>query len=178
MSLLMAGCISISGVKRADNAIPSDLPVWDDNLETDTAKITLRIDIQIKDNSFSGLCILKRIDNILKGTVINEFGAKAFDFAVNAENCRLLDVNRMLGKKYIKKTIEKDLYFLFETDDRRAPFYKEEERFEQNNILVVNYKKKQIEKEPSGTVTLTNLKYGVKYKFRRIIEIDRNKIIL
>jgi hypothetical protein len=178
ITLLIVSCTSIDGVKRAGNATSSDLPVWDDNLKADTAKITLRIDIQVKDNNFSGLCILKRIDNELKGTVINEFGAKAFDFAVNETGCKLFDVNYMLDKRYIRKTIEEDLYFLFEADNDSASFYTQEERFEQNNILIVRYKKKQVEKEPNGTVILTNLKYGIKYRFRKIIEIDRNKIIL
>ncbi|MDR0835741.1 MAG: hypothetical protein LBN11_04060 [Tannerella sp.] len=176
--LFFTGCASINGVKRADNATSTDLQVWSDVLKTDTAKITLRIDIQVKDNTFSGLCILKRINNELKGTVINDFGAKAFDFIVNEENCRLLGVNQMLDKKYIRKTIEKDLHFLFEADNNATAFYREEERFEQNDTLIINYKKKQIKKEASGTITLSNLKYGIRYKFRNMIEIDRNKTIL
>lgn len=174
----MVGCASIDGVKRSSDATSTDLPVWSDGLKIDTAKITLRVDIQVKDNHFSGLCILKRIDSELKGTVINEFGVKAFAFVVNDEKCTLLDVNQMLDKKYIKKTIEKDLYFLFEADNKETSFYAEEERFEQNNTLIVNYKKQQIEKEPDGTISLANLKYGIKYKLRKMIEIDRNKIIL
>jgi hypothetical protein len=144
----------------------------------DTSKTTLRVEIQAKDNSFSGLCILKRFDNEMKGSVINEFGVKAFDFVVNDETCRLLDVNQMLDKKYIKKAVEEDLYFLFEADNENVPAYREVERFEQDDILIINYKKKQIEKKPNGTITLSNLKYGVKYTFRRVAEIDRDKLIL
>jgi hypothetical protein len=174
----MTGCIVISGVKRASGATSTNLRVWNDSLKFDMEKVTLRMDIQIRKQHFSGLCILKKTDNKLKGTVINEFGAKAFDFTVDGIECKLLNINSMLDKKPVRKTIEDDLYFLFEADNNTASFYTEEERFEQYSMLIVNYKRKQIVKEPDGTVTLSNLKYGIKYKFRRITEIDRHKIIL
>ena len=176
--MIMAGCSSIDGVKRAQYAEPSDLRVWNDSVRQDTAKTILRIDIKVKDKDFSGLCILKNIDNQLKGTVINEMGAKAFDFVITRENCRLSSVNSMLDKRYIIKTIESDLYFLFEADNPETSFYAAEERFKQDNLLIINYEKKQIIKEPSGAITLSNLKYGIKYQLRRILEIDRSKIIL
>jgi hypothetical protein len=175
--LFAASCTAIGGVKRAADALPGDL-VWSKGLTADTAKITLRADIQVKNSNFSGLCILKRMKDELRGTVISEFGAKAFDFAVNGEGCRLLNVNRMLDKKYIKKTLEEDLYFLFEADSDQAPFHRKAKRLELNGTLTVSYKKKQIKKEPDGTVMLANLKYDIKYKFRKITEIDRNKTIL
>jgi hypothetical protein len=168
----------MNGIKRTANAVPSNMPVWSEGLMADTAKITFRVDIQVKNGSFSGLCILKRMENELRGSVINEFGIKAFDFAVNGEGCRLLDVSQMLDKKYIRKTVEEDLYFLFEADSDRAPFRRKAERFEHNGTLTVSYKKKQIEKESGGTVSLANLKYGIKYRFRKIADIDRNKTIL
>jgi hypothetical protein len=176
--MMMTGCSSIDGVKRAQYAKPSDLRVWNDAIRQDTAKMTLRIDIQVKDKDFSGLCILKNMDNQLKGTVVNDMGAKAFDFILTGEGCQLLDVNSMLDKAYIIRTVEDDLHFLFEADNPESQFYADGERFEQDNLLIINYKKKQIVKEPSGAIVLSNLKYGVKYKLRRIAEIDRNKIIL
>jgi hypothetical protein len=176
--LLIVGCTSIEGVKRTADAVTSDLPVWSGILKTDTSKTALRVEIQTKDNTFSGLCLLKRLDHEWKGSVINEFGVKAFDFTVNGEECRLLDVHPMLDKKYIKKTVEEDIHFLFEADNDKTPLYRKAERFEQDNTLIVNYGKKQIEKKPGGTVTLSNLKYGIRYRFREIATIDRDKLIL
>jgi hypothetical protein len=176
--MLISGCSSIEGVKRTNQAVSSDGKIWSDNFFSDTAKTTFRIDVNIKSKDISGICVIKKFDGELKGSVINEFGAKVFDFAVNETGCKLHEVNPSLDKDYIRKTIENDLYFLLEADNSKAPFYNEEERFEQDNKLIINYKKKQMLKDPNGSVTLLNLKYGIKYKLRKLIDIDRNKLIL
>jgi hypothetical protein len=176
--MLISGCTSIEGVKRTNQAVSSDRKVWSDSFFADTAKTTFRMDVNIKDRDISGLCVIKKFDEELKGSVINEFGAKIFDFVVNETKCKLQDVNPSLDKDYIRRTIEDDLYFLIEADNSKASFYNEEERFEQNDVLIINYKKKQIVKDPNGTVTLSNLKYGIRYKLRKLIDIDRNKLIL
>jgi hypothetical protein len=110
--------------------------------------------------------------------MINEMGAKAFDFRVLAAKCELLNVISMMDKWYIKKTVADDLYFFIHIDNPDAPFHKRLERFEQNGNRVVYFKKKQVVIGQDGSVMLVNKRRNLLYELRKMTELDPDKMLL
>lgn len=68
--------------------------------------------------SVTGLCLMKRTGDSICGTVVNEFGIKAFDFVVveGKKRATLQNVVAFLDKWYIRKTLAADFGFLFSAD--------------------------------------------------------------
>lgn len=60
----------------------------------------------------TGVLIVKHAGGEWRGSLINEFGIKAFDF-IAGKKCRLLNTLPLLNKWYVRRTIESDLSFLF-----------------------------------------------------------------
>jgi hypothetical protein len=171
LSVLLVACGSVSPtVKRIITAVPSDYAVWNAENRSDSEKNSYRVVLKTPDNSITGICILKKNGDEWRGTLINEMGAKAFDFIVTDAKCELLNVISMMDKWYVKKTVAADLYFFFNVDNPEAPFRKNLERFEQEGNLVVNYKKKQILAEPDGSILLMNNRHNLQYELRRMVE--------
>jgi hypothetical protein len=180
-TVFLSGCSTLPGVGRTGAAKPSTADadaVWKEGLRSDSLKNSYRVEIKTGKNTITGLCISKKAGETWRGTLINEFGAKAFDFTVDDKGCKLLNVISVIDKWYIRKTIEADLYFLFQVDNPKASFSKSADRFTQNNTLVVNFKKKQIVLEPDATVLLLNRKHKITYRLRKVYEPDLDKSIM
>lgn len=176
---LLVGCSSTApAVKRTTAALPSDAVVWTPDFRSDSEKNSYRVLLKTPKNNITGICILKKNGDEWRGTLMNEMGAKAFDFIVTDKKCELLSVISMMDKWYIKKTVAADLYYLLNVDNPKASFYKKQERFEQSGNLVVNYKKKQILLKPDGSVLLMNNRRNLQYELRKMREIDPDKVIL
>lgn len=174
----MAGCSSVAPlVNRTTDAQQSNFVVWTADLRSDEQKNSYNIVLKTQDKSFSGICILKKNGGEWRGTLINEMGAKAFDFIVTDKKCELLNVISMMNKWYIKKTVASDLYFLFNADNAKAPFQKYLERFEQDGIKVVNYQKKQIAVK-SDAILLINRRRNLQYELKKILETESDKTIM
>ena len=179
LSVLLVSCASVTPTaKRGATAIQSDAIVWNSEFRSESLKNSYRVTLKTSENSITGICILKKNGDEWRGTLINEMGARAFDFIVTDEKCELLNVIAMMDKWYIKKTVAADLYYLFNVDNPRASFQKQLERFEQDGNLVVNNKKKQILVEPDGSVLLMNNRHNLQYELRKMIELDPNNVIL
>ena len=179
LAVILVGCSTAKPtIKRGATAVKSDSVVWTPNFRSDSLKNSYRVTLKTPDNSITGLCMLKKSGDEWRGTLINEMGAKAFDFIVTDKKCELLNVIPMMDKWYIKNTVAADLYYFFNVDNPKAPFYKKLERFEQNGNLVVNNKKKQILVEPDGSVLLMNNRHNLQYELRKMMEIDPDKVIL
>jgi len=165
-------------VKRSADSTSSNFEVWTSDVRSDEQKNSYRIVLRTPDNAITGLCILKKMNGEWRGSLINEMGAKVFDFIITDEKCELLNVISLIDKWYIKKTIVADLYFFFNVDNPKAPFYKRLERFEQDGVKVVNYRKKQLIVQPDGALLLRNNRRDLQYELRKMIEIDPDKVIL
>ena len=86
----------------------------------------------------TGIMISKFMDGEWRGSVVNEFGIKVFDFVIN-EKCRLKNTISFLDKWFIRKTIESDLYFLF---NNRETLKGKSLTVEDNKISLTNEKRK------------------------------------
>lgn len=67
--------------------------------------------MQVKGQEVTGICVIDSVaDGGLVGTVINEFGAKAFDFTYNNKGkVKVLNVVAFLDKWYIRRVLRRDL---------------------------------------------------------------------
>ena len=78
-----------------------------------------RMTIKTPKSELTGIMVLKFMDGEWRGSVINEFGIKAFDFVINNEKCQLKNTVSFLDKWFIRKTIESDMFFLFGSEEAR-----------------------------------------------------------
>jgi len=176
--VVMSGCSFVNSVvKRTATATQSDFLVWTADLRSDYQKNSYHFVLKSPMNSVSGICFLKKMDNEWRGTLINEMGAKIFDFIVTDTECELLDVISVMNKPYITKTVASDLHFLFNADNPNAPFQKRLERFEQDGTKVVNYQKKQIVVK-SDSILLIDRRYKLQYELKKIVEMETDKVIM
>ncbi|MDL2227593.1 hypothetical protein LJC30_01730 [Odoribacter sp. OttesenSCG-928-L07] len=74
--------------------------------------IKFNSEFKFRDIEITGITIIKKNDNNIVGTVMNEFGIKAFDFEIKNGKCKLINVVSYINKWYIKQTIQKDLIFI------------------------------------------------------------------
>ena len=81
----------------------------------DNEAVRYTVAITFKNASFSGICVVKQKDDIIVGTIVNEFGIRAFDFTVSLDrkHVKLLNVMKTLDKCLVRKTIARDLRRLF-----------------------------------------------------------------
>lgn len=82
---------------------------------SDNEPVRYTVAITYKNASFSGICVVKRMDGIIAGSVVNEFGIRAFDFKMsgNRRRVKLLNAMKSLDKCLIRKAIAHDLKKLF-----------------------------------------------------------------
>jgi hypothetical protein len=145
--------------------------LWTETLRDDTNTNRYQASIQVRGNTITGICMLKKSDEGWRGTLINEFGVKAFDFIVTPAKCELLNTIAMMNKWYIRRTIAGDLYFLFEVDNPDVSFQTKTTRIEQDGALVISLKKKKsVTRNPDNSLTLHNLKRKIVYTLNKIQE--------
>ncbi len=81
--------------------------------DEETTRYTVAI--TFKNASFSGICVARRMDGIIAGSIVNEFGIRAFDFKMSRDRrlVKLLNVIKPLDRCLIRRTIARDLKRLF-----------------------------------------------------------------
>jgi len=166
--LLLTGCATSSAVKQTTGVSLVNNRLWTDELRNDEHLNRYQVSIQANGNHISGICMLKKSDGTWRGTLINEFGVKAFDFIVTLKKCELLHTISLLNKWYIRRTIANDLHFLFEIDNPDISFQKKTIRSinEQDGSLTIRYqKKKSITRMPDNSLILNNIKRKIVYSF-------------
>ena len=165
---LLAGC--------SPKAIPissrqPDLLFWLPHLRDSVQSNRYRMELVRDKASISGIWIVKRMDDTWRGTLVNEFGMKMFDFICTANKCELQNMVAMVDKWYIKKTIAGDVQFMLEMDN---PAYKKGRmvgRKHNNDTLTVTYKKKKIlQRLENDEMVMNNQKHNLTYSFRKMVE--------
>lgn len=73
----------------------------------------------------SGICILLRDGQQIKGSIFNEFGISAIDFSYDEQRdkVKLYEVVKMLNRWYIKRVIRRDLRELIHQMQQGKPEY-------------------------------------------------------
>ena len=169
--LLFTGCAATSEVQRTAYLSPVSSRLWTDALRDSTNINRYQASIQVRGNTITGICMLKKSDEGWRGTLVNEFGVKAFDFIVTPTKCKLLNTIAIMNKWYIRQTIAGDLHFLFEIDNPDVSFQTKTTRNEQHGALVIALKnRKSITRSPDNSVTLQNLKRKIVYSLNKLPE--------
>lgn len=126
----------------------------------DSSALRLQTTIQFNENSISGITIAKLRNDTIRGVFMNEFGIKAFEFIVYNGACTLQNTIAQLQKKYIIRTLQQDLAYIFymqktglapytiqktsESHIRYAHNKKTGEIFCENNSVIMNNVQRQI----------------------------------
>ncbi len=110
--------------------------------------------MQVKGNEISNICVMKtEPDGSIVGTVVSQFGIKAFDFTYNQGKAQVLNLIAMLDKWYIRKVLRKDLTFILQNLPEGKDVVK---------------KKRKMTFLPNGDIDVVNEKYKIRYLFSRI----------
>ena len=111
-----------------------------------------RLHIEMPNAQLDGICLIKIIDNDIKGVIINDFGIKALEFAVSSDRKRvtLQHVMPALDHWYIKRTIKDDFKILFSATQLQNNT--------QNNST-------QVTTHDNGNISLVNRKRKIQYDF-------------
>lgn len=125
------------------------------NVSSQSQKYT--ISITLSRAGITGICVLRDDGNQVVGSIVNEFGIKAFDFVYDKkkDKTKLRNVIKMLDKWYIKKVIAADF-----------------------SVLIRKYNKPRHLRRrclccEDGKVRLENRKYDIIYKFEPIDHVER-----
>lgn len=107
--------------------------------------------MQVRGRELTGVCVMdSRPDGSIMGTVVSEFGMKAFDFTYTNGKAKVLNVVSFLNKWYIRKVLRKDLAFILSNLPQGQ---------------TVENKKRKITFSPDGRIDVVNGKFNIHYTF-------------
>lgn len=110
--------------------------------------------MQVRGNEISNICVMKtEPDGSIVGTVVSQFGIKAFDFTYSQGKVQVLNLIAMLDKWYIRKVLRKDLTFILQNLPEGKDVVK---------------KKRKMTFLPNGDIDVVNEKYKIRYLFSGI----------
>jgi hypothetical protein len=118
--------------------------------------------------NITGIMPVKFMDGVWKGSLINEFGVKVFDFVSTPKKCRLINVISFIDRWYIRKMIADDLQLLLEIDKPAYKAYRQAKRDIRRDTLKITHKSSVIRRFPDNNIRLENQKRGVVYQFSKI----------
>jgi len=111
--------------------------------------------IDVRGKQITGICVIEmQTSGDLVGTVVNEFGVKAFDFTRRRGRVKLRNVFRPINKWYIKRVVRKDLEFLFDNLSTADS--------------TVSKGRRHLQRGANGELTITNEKYKITYTLQEM----------
>ena len=105
-----------------------------------------------KQARISGICIMKSLGGEIVGSLVNEFGIRAFDFRYDPRR-EVLKIENPIGfldRWYIRKGLRSDLRILFRAAD---------------GVLPCERGGRRIERLDDGSLQLENRRRGLSYRF-------------
>jgi hypothetical protein len=113
------------------------------------------ITIDARGNEITGLCIMNVYpDNSIKGTIINEFGTKIFDFSYSSKKkAKIENVIAPINKWYIRRVLKGDIAFILSN-------------LRQSSDVVE--KKRSFTVQPNGDISVSNNKYKIYYTLHKL----------
>lgn len=100
MALLTISCLMLINLCQSVDAIPAS-----DTLLRSEYSVLMKIGKR----ELTGICIVEKgEDGAVTGTLMNEFGVKAFDFTCQEGKTRIINVMRPLDKWYVRRRLRKD----------------------------------------------------------------------
>lgn len=110
--------------------------------------------MQARGQEITGICMVSQSpDGQTTGTIVNEFGVKAFDFIIDKGKVKILNVIKPLDRWYIRKVLKKDFGFAFQ-------------HISWGKDLTVG--KRRITFRENGDIAIDNDRYNIHYVFTPI----------
>lgn len=104
--------------------------------------------------TLTGICLVRQTEHGLVGSVINEFGFRAFDFTYQRGKMKILNVMTKMNRWYIRRLLRTDLRILAADSP------------------VDIGRKRTLETHLPDSMTLCNHRHNVCYRFERIKDLD------
>lgn len=109
--------LSCSAARQSAATAPVER-IWTADNRSDEGVNRYRINIALPRADLSGILAFRQAeDGTVVGTLINEFGVRAFDFISDARRTRLSNTVPMMDKWYIRRAIAADIGFILHCDD-------------------------------------------------------------
>lgn len=142
--LISIFCALVSQSATAQTDYPlllagSDHARWNFTLERGTLSLT-------------GICLVRQTEEGLAGSVVNEFGIRAFDFTCRHDKVRVMNVLPQMNRWYIRRLLRADLRLLAASK------------------AITPGRRRQLTTYLPDSLLLSNLKYHINYRFERIKE--------
>ena len=102
--------------------------------------------------SLTGICLVRQTEEGLAGSVVNEFGIRAFDFTCRHDKVRIMNVLPQMNRWYIRRLLRADLRILAASK------------------VIDPGRRRQLACHQPDSLLLSNLKYHINYRFERIKE--------
>lgn len=110
--------------------------------------------MQARGQEITGICMVSQSpDGQTTGTIVNEFGVKAFDFIISKGKVKIINVIKPLDRWYIRKVLKKDFGFAFQ----HIPEGKD-----------ISVGKRRITFRENGDIAIDNDRYNIHYVFTPI----------
>jgi len=126
------------------------LPCAASQEECDATEYSVVIDARGK--QITGICVISETEsgNIV-GTIVNEFGVRAFDFTFDGKKAKLENVFPPLDKWYIRRVLRRDMTFLLSNLRMKSK---------------VEKRKRSITIAENGEIVMASRKYNIVYTFK------------
>ena len=144
--LMLLSALSVSAQDSSDSLF---------SFQGNTLKYNMSI--QRKEMNITGICMMRRTGNDIIGSVVNEFGIKAFDFDYNIDKkkVKLNNVVGFINKWYIRKILKGDLKYLFS-------YGKNKEKNKNRDVIIGADK----------SIEMDNNKFHLKYVFTPLNDLN------
>lgn len=100
--------------------------------------------------TMTGICIVRQGAEGVAGTVVNEFGVKAFDFTVRKGRLKLRNMAQPINRWYIRRTLRSDLRCLVAPQPRSVG------------------RRRTLTLSLPDSIVLLNKRFDITYRFQRI----------
>ena len=127
-------------------------------LGLDSTRSDLRISINMRGTQLTGILIIVHDDTgELRGTMVNEFGVRLFDFSApnRLRRTRLHHMMGAMNKRYVRHIVASDLTHLLRATNESC------------GHIVRHH---TTSTDSSGLITLTNLRHNITYTLRPITQ--------
>lgn len=158
ISILFASMANLFASASEQELIPPDTLFRFENSE----RVEYNFSLQFKNNTFTGVCVMKLMGQEIRGSIMNEFGVKAFDFVYDT-NSRSIDLRNVIGfmnRLLVKRTLKADWKYLLSF-----------------STITKADKKRSIVVTERGEIIFKNKKRGIVYKLSPLNITDCNNDI-
>ena len=111
-----------------------------------------RLLANIRNHEITGICVINISNEYsMAGTLVNEFGIKAFDFSYSEGKVEILNVMNHINKWYIRKVLKNDIRFILTNIF--------------SNKSEIIEKKRTMKKMKDGKIIVVNNRHKISYSF-------------